>query len=251
MTTAQLLTAGCFALLGVVHSGLGEVGIVRPLLAAEWTIEKPRWATEKILRFAWHLTSVVWFAIAALVLGAGLFPTIGLASLISAALVFWMLRGHLAWPLFLIAGLAAFHEADMLNDRLLQVGAGWTVAALAAAAALHVYWAAGGTWMLDRALPEVEGSSFSPGPVLTLLVAAALAVFAALVGLVAFVDVPQVFRWLTIAGTAVLAIRAIGDGKVAGFTKADHETTFGRADDQYFTPLITFLALGATAALLL
>lgn len=251
MTTAQVLAAGCFALLGMVHSVLGEAGILKPLLAAEWTIETPRWATEKILRFAWHLTSVVWFAIAALILGAGLFPTIGIASLTSAAVVFWMLRGHLAWPLFLIAGLAAFHEAEMISDRLLQAAAGWTVAALVSAAALHVYWAAGGKWMLDQASPKVEGSDFTPGPGLTLLVAAALAVFATLVGLVAFGDVPQLVRWLTIAGTAVLAVRAIGDGKVAGFTKADHETTFGRADDQYFTPLITFLALGATAALIL
>ena len=114
-----------------------------------------------------------------------------------------------------------------------------------------MYWAVGGTWMLDRASPKVEGSDFSPGPALTLLVAGALAAFATLVGLVAFGNVAQPVRWLTIAGTSVLAVRAIGDGRIVGFTKADHETLFGRADDQHFTPLITFLALGATAALML
>ncbi len=251
MTLAQALIAGCFVLLGIAHSALGETGVIRPLFAAEWTIEAPRWATEKILRFAWHLTSIVWFAIAALVLGASLFPTVGIAAVISATTVFWMLRGHLAWPLFLLAGLAAFYEAEMIGDRLLQGASVATIITLIAAAALHVYWAAGGKWMLDRAVPGPEGSNFSPGPMLTLIVAGALAVFAALVGLVAFGDVAQIVRWLTIVGVAVLTIRAIGDGKVAGFTKSDHESTFGRADDQYFTPLITFLALGATAALML
>ncbi len=48
----------------------------------------------------------------------------------------------------------------------------------------------------------------------------------------------------------VLSLRAIGDTKVAGFTKTVRDTAFSRADDQYFTPLITFIALGATAALL-
>lgn len=251
MTIAQATVAACFILLGLVHSILGETDIIRPLFAAEWKIDTPRWATERILRFAWHLTSVTWFAVAALTLGVDLFPTVGIAAVISAAMVFVLLRGHLAWPLFLLAGLAAFHEAGWLTNLTLQVASGLTVAALGLAALLHVYWAAGGTWMLDQALPEVEGRDFSPGPVLTLAVALALASFAALVGLAAFVESPAAIRWLTIAGVVVLGIRAIGDGKVVGFTKAEHGSTFGRADDQYFTPLITFLALGATAALLL
>jgi len=104
--------------------------------------------------------------------------------------------------------------------------------------------------MLDRALPHVEGSDFSPGPLLTLAVAVALATFAALISISSFGDPSTLVRWLVIGGVAVLTIRAVGDKKVAGFTKQDRSTLFAQADDRYFTPLIVFLALGATGALL-
>jgi len=81
-------------------------------------------------------------------------------------------------------------------------------------------------------------------------VAGTLGVFAALVLLAGFGASPGPIRWLVGIGIGVLTIRAVGDNKVAGFTKQDHESLFGKADDQYFTPIVVFLALGATAALL-
>lgn len=247
-----LIAAGTLLFLAVVHSALGESGILRPLFAAEWSVSEPRWAVERILRFAWHLTSIGWIGLAAVALGASIFATVGIVSLASAAMIFVMLRGHLAWPIFLLGGLAAFHASRPLPDGLLGVGSIATVVVLIAAAGLHVWWAFGGTWGLDKALPEQSGESdFSPGPLLTFAVAVALFVGAALVALVATGTDYRLVRWAAIGIVAVFAIRAVGDNKVAGFTKQDHESDFGRADDRIFTPLCVFLALGTTAALML
>lgn len=53
------------------------------------------------------------------------------------------------------------------------------------------------------------------------------------------------------AGIAVLALPAIGDGRQAGFFKRDRSTPLTRADDQWFTPLVTLLAFGAGGSLLI
>lgn len=248
---ADTVTAACLVLLAIAHSVLGETGILRPLLAATWTIEVPRWATERILRFAWHLTSLAWLALAAIVLGGSPLRFVAVMSLASAAIIFVMLRGHLAWPLFLLAGLAALRSDGLLDGGWLRAGALAAAAVLVAAAGLHVYWAFGGRWMFDRAAPPATGSgaSFQPGRALTLLVAVALAVFASLVVAVADQRGPSFVRWLVGVGTAVFTIRAIGDTKVAGFTKSVRDTAFAEADDRWFTPTIVFIALGAAGAL--
>lgn len=249
MSGAELVVAGCLIALGLAHSTLGESGILRPLFAATWTTNEPRWAVERILRFAWHITSVAWFALAAIVLGANLLVAVGVMSLVSAAIIFVMLRGHLAWPLFLLAGLAALRADGVLGDSILRAGAIATTAALGVAALVHVYWALGGTWMLDRALPPTDPGGFSPGPWLTLSVAGALAVFGALVGATAFDAWTPSLGWLVGIGVGVLTLRAIGDTRVAGFTKSVRDTDFAIADDRFFTPIIVFLALGASGAI--
>ena len=253
MFIAELLTAGAFLTLAAAHSALGESDILKPLFAAEWSVTTtPRWAMQKILRFAWHLTSVTWVALALIAVDVPALPVIGVTMLVSAAIIFVMLRGHLAWPIFLVGGLAAFHAHTPLPGPLLQAGAAFAVIALAAAAILHVWWAFGGAWGLDAALPRDPDSTseFSPGPALTLLVALLLVVGAGIVGWV-MVGAPTIVRWMAIAAAAVFAIRAIGDTKVAGFTKTMRGTTFSQADDRFFTPLCVFLALGTTGALLL
>ncbi len=250
MSAAELVVSGCLLALGIAHSILGESAILRPLFAATWTTNEPRWAVERILRFAWHITSVAWFALAAIVLGVNPLVAVGVMSLVSAAIIFVMLRGHLAWPLFLLAGLAALRADGVLGDTVVRVGAVATVIALGAASLLHVYWAVGGRWLLDRALPPTESTGFSPGPGLTLLVAGALAVFGVLVAATAFDAWAPSLRWLVGIGVVVLSARAIGDTKVAGFTKSVRDTDFAIADDRFFTPIVVFLALGASGAII-
>ncbi|MGL5811114.1 MAG: DUF3995 domain-containing protein [Nocardioides sp.] len=248
---AEAVSATCLVLLGLAHSVLGEAAILRPLCRAEWAVEMPRWVFERIARFAWHMTSFAWFALAAVLAGVDVRPAAGAMSLVCAAVVFVVLRGHLAWPLFLLAGLAAFYAYGWIDARALEIGALATSAVLVALAALHVWWAVGGTWMLDRALPPIAEGGFRPGRWLTLAVAAALAVFGVLVALAGLGEDAAPLRWLLAAGILTLALRAVGDTKVAGFTKTVRDTAFGRADDRYFTPLVVFLALGATGSLLI
>ena len=123
MTVAQILVAGSFLFLAIAHSALGEGAILRPLFATEWSTPMPRWAHERILRFAWHLTSMAWIGISALVLDAPLLETIAVLAFCSALVVFVTLPGHLAWPIFLLGGLAALHEADSLPSGLLAAAA--------------------------------------------------------------------------------------------------------------------------------
>ena len=73
--TASLVGSLALLVLALAHSVLGEQGILRPLFAAEWTVELPRWAVERILRFAWHLTSLAWVALAAAWMGVCLLYT--------------------------------------------------------------------------------------------------------------------------------------------------------------------------------
>lgn len=252
MSYPEATVASCLVTLAIAHSVLGESGLLRPLFAAQWSTPMPRDAVEKVLRFAWHLTSLAWLALAAIVVGGDQLLVAGLLSLASAAAIFVMLRGHLAWPIFLLAGIAGLRADGILDDTWLRAGAALTAAALTAAALVHVYWAAGGSWFVDRALPPSgENDRLTPGPLLTLAVALALAVFAGVVALRAFGSPPRIVDAVLLGGVAVLAIRAIGDRRVAGFTKTVRNTEFADADDRYFTPLVVFLALGAAGSLLL
>ena len=254
MSIASVLVASSFGLLAVAHSAMGESDILKPLFAAEWTTpEVPRWAMQRILRFAWHLTSIAWLGLAAIALDAPVEVTIAVVSLTSATLVLVRLPGHLAWPIFLLGGLAAWHWAEPLPQLLLAFAAAVTVAALAVVAAVHVYWAAGGRRGFAAALPTGDDglASFTPSPALTLAVAGAVASAAAIVAAVALDIGAGLLRWAAVVAAAVFTLRAIGDTKVAGFTKTLRETDFAERDDKFFTPLCVFLALGVTAALML
>jgi hypothetical protein len=248
---AEVIVVGCLVVVALVHSVLGEARILRPLLGSAWSIGMSRRAAEQILRFAWHLTSIAWLALAAIVAGGEPLLLVAIMALWSAGVIFVMLRAHLAWPLFLLAGLAALRADGSLDSAWLRAGAIATAVALLVAAALHVYWAGGGRWMLDRAAPATgrSGRRFQPGPVPTLLVAVALAGLAALIIAVAEGRGPSALRWLVGAGAGALALRAVGDTRVAGFTKTVRDTPFARADDRWFTPLVVFLALGTLGAL--
>ena len=116
LVVAAILTFG----IGVVHSWLGEVRLIGPLTAPgkrQGLLDKSAFARQ-VLRFAWHLTTLAWWGIAAiLALLAmstieGEIPTIltiiavtffvtGLVTLVSSC------GRHLAWLVFFaIAGLS-------------------------------------------------------------------------------------------------------------------------------------------------
>ena len=117
-------------------------------------------------------------------------------------------------------------------------------------AALHVFWALGGTWGTGAAIPEIDGRPrFVPSPRATLAVAAALA--GAAVGMLARVDVIALpvpawaSRWLAAGLGAVFVLRSIGDFRLIGFFKSVRGTRFAVWDTWVYSPLCLLLGLGA------
>jgi len=120
MNTPLLVAAGLILALGLVHSVLGERYILIRLFRRT---DLPRLFgsdlfTRRTLRFAWHLTTVVWFGMGALLLqaagpgplsGADLGQTVMLTSVASAVVALVGSRGrHPAWLVFLVIGLLAW-----------------------------------------------------------------------------------------------------------------------------------------------
>ena len=135
----------------------------------------------------------------------------------------------------------------------------------AALALLHLYWALGGRWGADSALPHVAAPAtrgddplatsqarpmvraFNPGRSATLVVAASLAGVAALVAMQAgllggSIDHPAV-RWALVVVAVVLLLRAVGDFRLVGFFKKITGSRFARLDTLVFSPLCVVLGL--------
>lgn len=253
MTLFHVLAGSTLAFIGVIHSVLGEAAIIRPLLADDrWDVGAPRWAVERIIRFAWHATTIAWFALAATAAGVDGTVALTVTALLTGLLIVAMLPSHLAWPLFLLAALWGAVAAGLIGTSLLATLA-FAAAVIAAAAALvHLAWAAGrlGTWAATAVPTRADGTSlFAPSPLTTLAVAASLSVFAFALVALAVDPTSLVARVLVAGASVVLAIRAIGDGRYVGFTKRLRSTAFGRRDDAVFTPLVAALAIGGAAAL--
>lgn len=136
-----------------------------------------------------------------------------------------------------------------------------------ALALLHVYWAAGGRWGRDAAIPSVPAKdatvsgaqgqggahttmvkAFNPGPAITLAVAGALTLVALLVALRAGLLGPPVrhwaLQWSIGAAAAVMLLRAVGDLRAVGFFKTITGSQFARMDNFYYSPACVLLALG-------
>ena len=117
MNGLLVAAAVLLVLVGLVHSVLGERYILVRLLRREGLpkILGSEAFTKKTLRFAWHITTLAWFGIAALlVLLAGPAPsreslllTVGLTFLATGLVALVASRGrHLSWIVFLaVAGL--------------------------------------------------------------------------------------------------------------------------------------------------
>jgi len=123
MKLGLLIAAIFLALTAVAHSVLGERYIIIRLFRRD---DLPRLFgsdsfTKRTLRFAWHLTSVAWLGLAA-ILAAAAGPTtprvapilfiVAVTCLVTAAVIALASKGrHLAWPVFLAVALLAWYAA--------------------------------------------------------------------------------------------------------------------------------------------
>ncbi len=257
---SSILAAGGLVTLAMMHSFLGERMILVPLLAEPWSITLPRPAAERILRFAWHLTSLAWLGLAAAVAGAEAAVTVGVVCLVSAVIVVAASRTHPAWPVFLIAGLAALDRGGVLPSGFGTAAGLGAATVLVAASGLHWYWVLGGRWLLDRAVPARpveagdepvdESSPLRPGRLMTAAVAVMLLVLAGAVGAATIGVGGTVVHLMGWSGVVAFGLRAVGDGRLVGFTKSVRSTRFARADDAVFTPMVVVIALAAAGGLL-
>jgi hypothetical protein len=119
-----LLVAGLVVVVtGFVHSYLGETTVFPRLLALPNLplLRRDRGYTENVLRYAWHATSLAWWAAGAILITlwwdhgdvrrtaimliAGMLAVSGFTILVTAG------YRHPGWPLFLIAAAAAWYGA--------------------------------------------------------------------------------------------------------------------------------------------
>lgn len=110
-----LIAAALMFFTGIAHSYLGERYILTRLFKRQGLPQLFGGTafTAGTLRFAWHLTTVVWWALACLTVVAAygeLFRdqfllVLGVTSLVSAALPLYFTKGqHLSWLVFLLVG---------------------------------------------------------------------------------------------------------------------------------------------------
>ena len=125
----------------------------------------------------------------------------------------------------------------------------FVVCALLLISLIHVYWAFGGRWGANVAVPIKKGSLepvFMPRKIGTLLVALLL-VLAALLLVIQGIYLANVqeFTFFSLGCTvcAVLfLLRAIGDFKYVGFFKKIKHSQFARNDTRFYSPLCLLIA---------
>jgi hypothetical protein len=119
--------------------------------------------------------------------------------------------------------------------------------------ALHMYWAFGGRWAADVAVPSLESrpltSVFKPTPGATLAVAGLLFLAALVVLERSGWTVGVLPAWMSGLGiwvlSAVFVARSLGEFRYVGWFKRVKTTRFAVYDTRVFTPLTTLLAISS------
>ncbi|QNK64645.1 DUF3995 domain-containing protein [Pedobacter sp. PAMC26386] len=108
---------------------------------------------------------------------------------------------------------------------------------------IHVYWAAGGRWGKDSAVPVNDhgGKLFIPGAGGTLIVAAGLLIFAMInLSICVLPGIGLYYSYLQY-GIPVIGLifllRAVGDFKYVGFFKKHKTSDFAKMDTLFYAPL--------------
>lgn len=255
MTTFHVLAATSLATVGLLHSIVGELVLIRPLIADDrWRVPIGRRSAELVLRFAWHITTIAWLGLAATTIGIDGPVALTAVCLASAVVVLALMPSHLSWPLFLLTALWAARAAELATPAVLTVLITVAAAIAVAAAVLHVVWASGrASRSASATVPTTEDgvAMLRPTGPATVLVAVALLTYAAALTWLAVGPAGPLPR-ITVAGaTLVLMLRAAGDGRYVGFTKQVRATRFARLDDAVYTPIVVALGIGGAAALAL
>jgi Protein of unknown function (DUF3995) len=118
-------------------------------------------------------------------------------------------------------------------------------------AAIHVYWACGGTWGKSAAIPTIASRrTINPGTAATLTVALLLSLASFVVigrtGLAGNALPFAFFYWSVWALSLVFLLRAVGDFHLFGFFKTVTGTPFAFHDTRLFSPLCLLISALST-----
>ena len=117
--------------------------------------------------------------------------------------------------------------------------------------ALHFYWAVGGKWAFETALPSDESGivAFKPGFWACAIVGFGLFAFGALVawyvGWISISFLPSFLQNAVWVIALIFLFRAIGDFRYVGFFKQLKTTAFAKLDTKIYSPLCLFIGLSA------
>ncbi|NWH07165.1 MAG: hypothetical protein HXY22_00685 [Alphaproteobacteria bacterium] len=110
------LAAAAMVVTAPAHSILGEIRLIQPILQSEMAVMRHAHARQ-VVRFAWHLTSVLWLILAYFLLRpvwSGAAPdreyilVVGIAHLLVGVFDAVSTRGrHVGWPLVTATGVFA------------------------------------------------------------------------------------------------------------------------------------------------
>lgn len=122
---------------------------------------------------------------------------------------------------------------------------------LFAISGIHFFWAFGGHWGADAAIPTSKDGkkTLSPDIFATLVVAFGILAMALLhLEKVQTLSLP-IPVWINAYGLKIIAIlfliRAIGEFKYVGFFKKIKDTQFAILDTKYYSPLCLILSINA------
>ena len=125
MNVQLAIAALLSAILAVSHSWLGERLILQPILGVQDLpkLSGSRRGMQKIVRFAWHLTSLYFVAMAAILfyysrgtVDATVVRVIAVTNFLSAILTAAVSRGrHYAWVVFLAIGILSWLSLGTRN----------------------------------------------------------------------------------------------------------------------------------------
>ena len=123
---------------------------------------------------------------------------------------------------------------------------------LLAISGIHSFWAFGGRWGADAALPTSKNGkkALNPDVFATLIVAFGLLAMALLhLEKVQIINLP-IPVWINVYGLKIIAaiflLRAIGDFRYVGFFKKIKGTKFADLDTKFYNPLCILLSFNAT-----
>jgi hypothetical protein len=128
LASASLLAAAWLTVVvGIAHSALGEQYIVQPVLRLQGlpVVLGDEGRTKAIIRYAWHLLSLTWWGIAAMMVYMAVAPGPLDAPFLWMAVVVFGLSGaivligsrgvHLAWVFFFAIAALSAHAALQIN----------------------------------------------------------------------------------------------------------------------------------------